>query len=124
MRTALLLLLLPALVGCEAVDQPTQSTALPALSVTRVSIVAQSGLVQLVYSVVNGDGRQFEFLRQNRAEPWKHWATAAPVAGMVTLDDTGVVPGQTYRYRFKVLGTPRDKFLDEVEVVVPTGDRN
>ena len=122
MRSALLLLLLLAPVGCKSVDQPTRSTALPPLSVTLVSRVAQRDMVQLVYSVVNGEGRQFEFLRQNRLEPWKHWATVVPVSGMVTLNDTGVVPGQTYRYRIKVLGSARDKFLDEVEVQVPTTD--
>jgi len=42
-----------------------------------------------------------------------------PVAGLIEIDDTGVVPGQSYRYRIKVLGSPRDQYLNEVEVEVP-----
>ena len=58
-------------------------------------------------------------LRQNRLEPWKHFWTAVPVAGLIEIDDTGVVPGQSYRYRIRVLGSPRDQYLNEVEVEVP-----
>jgi hypothetical protein len=120
MRSALLLLLPFALVACQPVDpMPTQSTALPPLSVTLISKEVDRDRVLLAWVVENDDGRLFEFLRQNRAEPWKHFSTAAPVDGRISVNDDGVVPGQTYRYRVKVLGTPRDRFLDEVEVVVP-----
>jgi len=117
MRFAPILLLL--LAACAPIDEPTQSTALPPLNVTLVTNVAKRDRVQIVWSVQNDAGRQFEILRQNRLEPWKHFWTAVPVAGLIEIDDTGVVPGQSYRYRIKVLGSPRDQYLSEVEVEVP-----
>ena len=118
MRSALLVPVL-VLAACQPIEQPTQSTALPPLSVALVTNVARRDRVQIVWSVQNEAGRQFEILRQNRLEPWKHFWTAVPVNGLIEIDDTGVVPGQTYRYRIKVLGTPRDQYLNEVEVEVP-----
>ena len=108
-----------ALSACQSRDMPTQSTALDPLQVTRVSSVANRDRVLLVWSVSGVDGRQFEVMRQNRVEPWKHFSMVAPVDGLITVDDTGVVPGQSYRYRLRIFGAPRDQFLDEVEVEVP-----
>jgi len=120
MRSALfatfILLALPA---CKSVDAPKQSTALQPLIVSRVSSYADQDGVTLVWSVSGADGRQFEVMRQNRAEPWKHFATLVPAAGLITYHDGGVVRGQIYRYRLRILGSPRDRFLDEVQVEVP-----
>ena len=117
MRFAPLLLLL--LTACAPINEPVPSTALPALNVTLLTNVAKRDRVQIVWSVQGDAGRQFEIMRQNRLEPWKHFWTAVPVAGLIEVDDTGVVPGQTYRYRIRVLGSPRDQYLNEVEVEVP-----
>ena len=120
MRSALFAtFVLLALGACQPVQAPTQSTALQPLTVSRVSSVGQRDRVRIIWSVTGDDGRQFELLRQNRAEPWKHFATVVPVDGLITLDDTGVVPGQSYCYGLKILGAPTDRFLDEVEVEVP-----
>ena len=120
MRSALfatfILLALPA---CKPMTEPTQSTALLPLSVSLVSKSVDKDGVSLVWSVKGADGRQFEIMRQNRAEPWKHFATRVPVDDMIAYQDSGVVPGQTYRYRLRILGSARDKFLNEVEVQVP-----
>jgi len=108
------------LAGCEPLDTlPTQSTALPVPSVSLVSRLVQRDLVRIVWSVEGGDGRRFEIQRQNRQEPWKHFATVTPTAGRITLEDAGVVPGQGYVYRLRLYGTTGDAFLDEVRVAVP-----
>ena len=121
MRSAFLatfvLLTLPA---CQAVeDLPTPSTALPRPTVSLTSTVVQRDLVRLTWSVINGEGRRFEILRQNRSEPWKHFSTIEPVEGVIRIEDAGVVPGQRYFYRLRLFGTNDATFLDEVEVAVP-----
>jgi len=108
-----------ALPACTSREGPSQLTGLPPVSVTLDSTVVKRDIVRLVWSVRDADGRQFEFLRQNRAEPWKLFATVQPVEGRVTLVDTGVVPGQRYLYRLRVQGMTGDAYLDEVDVVVP-----
>jgi hypothetical protein len=117
MRSALFLLL--ALTACAPEQLPTESTALPPLNVTLVSQMVRRDRVQLTWSVQGDGGRQFEILRQNDFAPWKHYATVVPVAGLITVDDTSIVAGVVYRYRITILGSPRDRFLDEVEVEVP-----
>ena len=112
-------LVLIVLSACQSRDMPTRSTALEPLIVTRVSSVANRDRVLLVWSVSGVDGRQFEVMRQNRVEPWKHFSMVVPVDGVITVEDGGVVPGQSYRYRLRIFGSPRDQFLDEVEVEVP-----
>jgi len=112
-------LALLALSACQSRDMPTLSTALEPLTVTRVSSVANKDRVQLVWSVSGVDGRLFEVLRQNRVEPWKHFANFAPVDGLISVEDTGVVAGLSYRYRLRIRGSPADSYLDEVEVEVP-----
>src|SRR5262245_65714142 len=108
MRSALFAtLILIALPACKSVDAPNQSTALQPLIVSRVSSHVDGDGVTLAWSVSGADGRQFEVMRQNRNEPWKHFATLVPVAGMINYHDSGVVPGQIYRYRLRVLGSPR-----------------
>ncbi|HXS81635.1 MAG TPA: hypothetical protein VN896_02870 [Methylomirabilota bacterium] len=120
MRSALFAtLMLLALPACRAVNSPKESTALQPLSVSLVSMYVDVDGVNLVWSVKGADGRQFEIMRQNRSEPWKHFATRVPVNDMIAYQDAGVVPGQTYRYRLRILGSARDKFLNEVEVQVP-----
>jgi hypothetical protein len=120
MRSALIACLaLLTLTACQSIDAPSTSTALHPVTVSRVYAVAQQGIVRLAWAVSGDDGRQFELLRQNRLEPWKHFATLTVVDGQITYEDAGVVPGQSYRYRLKILGLPRDQFLDEVEVEVP-----
>jgi|KBSSwiStaDraftv2_1062776.scaffolds.fasta_scaffold287149_3 hypothetical protein len=111
--------ILLALPACSPVTEPTRSTALQALSVSLVSKSVDQDGVSLVWSVKGADGRQFEVMRQNRTEPWKHWANVVPAGERITFQDTGVVPGQTYHYRLRILGSARDKFLDEVQVDVP-----
>src|SRR5262245_2749062 len=121
MRSALLatflMLALPACTPREPL--PTESTALPPLSVTLASSVVQPDRVQLVWTVVNGEGRRFEILRKNRDEPWKHFITVVTVAGSIVFEDTGVVPGQRYLYRLRLLGAPGDAYLDEFVAAVP-----
>lgn len=121
MRSAFLAtFLLLALPACQALeDLPTQSTALPRPTVSLTSTLVQRDLVRLIWSVRDGEGRRFEILRQNRAEPWKHFATLEPLEGMIRIDDTGVVPGQRYVYRLRLFGTTDGTFLDEVQVAVP-----
>jgi len=123
MRTALLaaifLLALPACTPREPL--PTESTALPPLIVTRSSAVVQPDRVQLVWTVVNGEDRRFEILRKNRDEPWKHFVTVVTVAGSIVFEDTGVIPGQRYLYRLRLLGAPGDAYLDEFVAMVPLG---
>src|SRR5262245_40571680 len=121
MRTAFLaILILLALPACQPVEElPTQSTGLPQPTVSLVSSVVRRDLVRLVWSVSGGEGRMFEVQRQNRAEPWKHFATVVPSNGQVRIEDTGVVPGQRYVYRLRLFGTVGDRFLDEIEVAVP-----
>jgi hypothetical protein len=121
MRTAFLLIIaLLALPGCQPLHEgPTKLTGLPRPTVTLVSSLLRRDLVRLVWSVSNPAGRKFEFQRQNRAEPWKHFATVEPADGRLTLEDTGVVPGLRYLYRLRISGTKGDDFLDEVEVDVP-----
>ena len=121
MRSALLAaLVLLALPACETIqDLPTQSTGLPKPSVTLTSTLVRREFVILVWSVTGGEGRRFEILRQNKLEPWKHYATVSPVNGQIELDDTAVVPGQAYTYRIRLFGTTDDTFLDEVHVLVP-----
>ena len=121
MRFALLaavaLLALPA---CETFqDLPTQSTGLPKPSVTLTSTVVRREFVLLVWSVTGGEGRRFEILRQNKLEPWKHFSTDSPVNGQIELEDTAVVPGQSYTYRIRLFGGTGDTFLDEIQVVIP-----
>jgi len=121
MRSAFLAtFVLLALPACQALeDLPTQSTALPRPTASLTSMQVQRDLVRLTWSVSNGEGRRFEIQRQNRAEPWKHFATVEPLEGMIGMDDTGVVPGQRYVYRLRLFGTTDGTFLDEVEVSVP-----
>ena len=114
---ALVLITLPA---CDTFqDLPTQSTGLPKPAVTRTTTVVHRDLVLLVWSVLGGEGRRFELLRQNRAEPWKHFSTVTPVAGEIRIEDTGVVPGQGYKYRLRLFGSADEVYLDEVQVAVP-----
>jgi len=122
MRSAFLaIFLLLAPLGCGTVETlPTQSTAPPEPMVSLVSSVVQPHLVRVIWSVRNGEGRQFEIQRRNGAQPWKHYATVLPVDGSITLEDTSVVPGQGYTYRLRFFGTTGDTFLDEIQVAVPS----
>src|SRR5262245_40068106 len=121
MRSTLLvcIALMLVLPGCQPAEGPSELTGLGPPTVTLVSSLVGRDVVRLVWSVSNPAGRRFEFLRQNRQEPWKHFATVDPIAGKLTLEDRGVVPGQSYHYRLRIFGTRGDDFLDEIEVEVP-----
>lgn len=113
-------LFLLALSACVPAQKlPTESTALPPLTVTLTTSVVQPGRVLLVWSVRNGEDRWFEILRKNRDEPFKHYATLVPVAGEIQVDDTGVLPGQSYLYRLRLFGAPGEAFLDQYLATVP-----
>src|SRR5262249_37315037 len=106
--------------ACQPVRElPTSSTAFPQPTVSLVSQAVERERVRLIWSVRGGDGRSFEILRRNRAEPWKHFATVLPTDRQIGIEDTGVVPGQHYTYRLRLLGTTDGTFLDEVQVAVP-----
>jgi len=121
MRFALLAtVVLLALSACQPHEgMPTQSTALPQPTVSLVATLVRRDLVRLVWSVRDGEGRRFEIQRQNRDEPWKHFATVVPVDGLIRIEDTGVVPGQRYQYRLRLSGSRGDASLDVVQVAVP-----
>ena len=122
-KRVLLGLALLALPACQpAPTMPADSTALPPLSVTRVTSVVQRDLVHLVWAVRNGEDRRFEILRKNRDEPWKNFPTTVVVAGAIDFEDTGVVPGQRYLYRLRLFEAPGDAYLDEFLAVVPFTD--
>src|SRR5262249_48641786 len=108
MRSALAILGLLALAACQPIEQPTQSTALPPLIVSRITNIVDRDRVLLVWSVQNADERRFEILRKNRDEPWKHFVTVVPVDQSIQFEDTGVIPGQRYLYRLRLLGAPGD----------------
>ena len=118
MRPACLAALILLSLGCQSQDLPT-STALPTPVVTLESMEVRRDLVQLVWSVRDGDGRKMEIIRRNDDDPWKHFATVVPVNGRLQVDDIYVVPGQPYTYRLRIFGVTNGSFLDEVEVEVP-----
>jgi hypothetical protein len=119
MRSAFFAIVVLLAVGCEPQQQLPTSTALPQPIVALQSSVIRSDLVQLVWSVRDGDGRKFEVMRRNRQEPWKHFATIVPINRQIQIDDTAIVPGQTYTYRLRIYGVTNGSFLDEVVVDVP-----
>ena len=121
MRSALLATMAVILLSaCTPMsDMPTQSTGLPPPTVTLLTSVVRRDLVRLVWSVQNGQGRQFETLRRHWREPWKHFSTVVPVDGRITIEDTGVVAGQGYTYRVRIFGSKGEVFLDEIDIEVP-----
>lgn len=113
------ILALLALPACSSQESLPTSTALPRPVVTLVTNLVLRDHVLLVWSVRDGESYRFEILRQNLSNPWKHLATAVVLDGKITVEDAGVVPGQTYRYRLRIIGAPIDSFLDETEVEIP-----
>jgi hypothetical protein len=119
MRTASLALLILLSVGCESPESLPTSTALPTPVASLEFISVQNDRVELVWQIRDGEGRQFEIMRRNDDEPWKHFATIVPTQGRIRVEDTAVVPGQPYTYRLRILGVTNGSFLDEVDVDVP-----
>jgi hypothetical protein len=108
------------LVGCAAGEgAPDAPTSLPAPDVSRIETVVRRDQVRLAWEVVHGEGRRFEVLRQNKLEPWKHFATLVVANGRLGIVDDGVVPGQRYTYRLRLYGLATDVVLDEITVNVP-----
>jgi len=120
MRIPLLAILaLLALPACGSQETLPTSTALPRPVVSLVANEVLRDHVLLVWSVRDGESYRFEITRQNRSEPWKHLAAAVVVDGEIRIEDAGVVPGQRYRYRLRIIGAPADSFLSETEVEIP-----
>jgi hypothetical protein len=119
MRTLLAILVLLELPGCSSRESLPTSTALPRPVVSLVTNEVLRDHVLLVWSVRDGESYRYEILRQNRSEPWKHLASAVVQDGRITIEDAGVVPGERYRYRLRIVGAPIDSFLDETEVEIP-----
>lgn len=121
MRSACFVIFALLALGCEPQGDLPTSTALPKPVVSLQSSLVQRDLVRLVWSVRDGDGRRFEIIRRNNreGEPWKHFATVVSIDRRIQIDDTGVVPGQSYTYRLRIEGVTNGSFLDEVAVDVP-----
>jgi len=112
-----LLLLLAA--GCSrAVPSAPAPPAPPVVVLERVDVA--SGAVHLEWRVRGGRGVIFDVQRRHAEQAWKTRARLQPdAAGLLTLDDAAVTPGEPYSYRVKLPAGDEPAYAGDVTVDVP-----
>lgn len=115
----LLMLLVPATLGCGAVDVLDPFRGLPETSVTVVSTVGRPWHNTIEWRVDNGRAAPYLIERCFVGEPWKEMVHVSVDNGRLVLQDHAAMPGALYGYRVRLGETRASGTAGEVTLQTP-----